>query len=70
MICCFVHEQPLNHLGRMWYWHSQQVAGQTLSVLFKLMILVGATIAAFGQGYAQLLLHIYGGRRPLRVPST
>ncbi|EDQ93077.1 uncharacterized protein MONBRDRAFT_22469 [Monosiga brevicollis MX1] len=50
--------------------HDLQVAGQTLSVLFKLMILVGATIAAFGQGYAQLLLHIYGGRRPLRVPST
>jgi hypothetical protein len=37
------------------------MACNTLQTLLKLMILVGATIAVFGQGYSQLLLHLYGG---------
>ena len=47
----------------------QQMACHTLQTLFKLMILVGATIAVFGQGYSQLLLHLYGGNNPTMYPS-
>jgi hypothetical protein len=40
----------------------QAVAGMTLATLLQLMVLVGAVIATFGQAYAQLLLHLYGGK--------
>lgn len=38
-----------------------QLAAHVLACLLKFVLLAGLTIAAFGQGYAHLALHLYGG---------
>lgn len=40
---------------------NRALATKTLQTLFKFVVLVGLTVAAFAQGYSELALNIYGG---------